>query len=75
VVALSARPARGPLLQPLERAELMAWLRREQPHARKQSTWKAFCRAALRVPAFRLLRGASPADTAAALRGLLESRA
>jgi hypothetical protein len=75
VVALSARPARGPLLRPLQRAELLAWLRREQPHARKQSTWKAFCRAALGVPAFRLLRGASPADTAVALRGLLGSRA
>jgi hypothetical protein len=73
VVALSARPARGALLQPMERAELLAWLRREQPHARAQSTWKAFCRAASRVPAYRLMRGATPADTARALRGLLRA--
>jgi hypothetical protein len=75
VVALSAQRARGPLLQPLKRAELLAWLRREQPHARAQATWKDFCRAVARLPAYRLMRGATPADTARALRGLLGSRA
>jgi hypothetical protein len=76
VVALSARQARGgALLQPLGRRELLAWLRREQPYARAQSTWSAFRRAVVKVPAFRLLRGATPAATAKALRGLLEPRA
>jgi hypothetical protein len=42
-----------------------------QPYASGQPNWREFVTAILRLPAYRLLRGAHPADGAEAVRGLL----
>jgi hypothetical protein len=75
VVALSPRRARGTrLLERMEPEQMLRWLRREQPYARSQPQWPAFERGVARLPAYRLLRGSTPAHTADALRELLAGR-
>lgn len=75
VVALSPRHAKGGrLLEPLPPAQALAWLRREQPYASAQPTWREFCRRIADVPAYRLLRGKHPEDAADALGGLLATQ-
>jgi hypothetical protein len=75
LVVLSKRQARGDaLLRALSAREAGAALRRLQPYAARQPGWQDFQTAAAGLPAFRLLRGASPADGAAAVRALLERR-
>jgi len=72
-IALSRRHARGTqLLEPMSRAQLTTHLDREQPYARAQHGWRSFRRRLQSLPAFRLLRGAHPHDSASALRSLLE---
>ena len=72
VIALSSRRARGArLLEPLTPAQTLAWLEREQPYARSQPGWDDFRRNLAAVPAYRLLRGAHPEDSAHALQSLL----
>ncbi len=75
IVVLSRARARGKsLLEPLSRAALIAHLRVSQPYARAQDSWQALMRSAALLPAYRLLRGQTPEDSAAALRELLEAR-
>ena len=72
-VALSKRNARGErLLEPLSKPQLATHLEREQPYARAQPGWRSFRQRMQSLPAFRLLRGADPRDSATALRRLLE---
>jgi hypothetical protein len=72
-VALSRRQARGGrLLEPMSRAQLATHMEREQPYARTQRGWHGFRQRMQSLPAFRLLRGAQPNDSAAAIRHLLE---
>lgn len=72
LVLLSRRRSRaGALLRPLSAAAVRSALRRLQPYAAGQPNWREFVTRATRLPAYRLLRGAHPADGAVALRGLL----
>lgn len=72
-IALSRRHARGKrLLEPMSSAQLATHLEREQPYARAQQGWRSFLRRMQSRPAFRLLRGAHPQDSAPVLRALLD---
>jgi energy-coupling factor transporter ATP-binding protein EcfA2 len=64
---------RGPLLRPLSAERLLGRLRREQPYAARQPHWQGFCRRIAALPAFEMRRGATPADSALALRALLDA--
>jgi hypothetical protein len=71
-VLLSPRHTRqGGLLRPLSSAKLLARLQAEQPYAAGLPGWKAFCRRIGALPAFELRRGATPVESAHALRSLL----
>lgn len=76
VVFLSAkRAARGRILKPLSRRELVARLTATQAYASKQPHWAAFCQKAARLGAFELRRGRHPLEAAEALLELLQGRA
>lgn len=71
-VFLSRRRAgRRRALRALDRAELLARLRREQPYAAAKPNWRDFERRVLRVPAFELRRSEHPDVAVGLLRGLL----
>jgi hypothetical protein len=72
-VFMSAQGTDGtrPLALPLQRAELLARLRAEQPYSTNQPGWKRFTRNIARVPAFELRRGSHPNETVAALENIL----
>ena len=73
-IVLNPRRARhGPLLRPLSAQRLLARLRLEQPYAARQSRWQSFCRRIAALPAFEMRRGATPADSATALRELFDA--
>jgi len=73
VVMLSRRKARSgaSLLRKLPARDLLRALDRDQPYARSRPSWPALRANLRRLPIFRLERGSAPADTAAALAGLL----
>jgi hypothetical protein len=72
IVFLSAsRRARRARLAPLSRRAYLAELRAAQAYAASTPEWPAFARAALRVPAFELARGAHPLESVEALDSLL----
>jgi hypothetical protein len=72
LIFLTARRARGPdLLRRLPPAALPARLEKDQPYAAGQPGWSGFIRAAARLPAFELRRGAHPRAAVAALAALL----
>jgi hypothetical protein len=76
VVFLSAKSAaRGRILNPLSRRELVARLTATQVYAAKQPHWAAFCQKAVRLGAFELRRGRHPLEAAEALSELLRARA
>lgn len=74
LVFLSKGSARGqPLLRELDHAQAMARARRLQPYAAGRPEWREFVRRAVRLPAFELRRGSTPASGAAALGELLRA--
>jgi hypothetical protein len=76
IVFLSARSAgRGPLLRPLERADVLARLELAQAYAAGQPEWPAFRRGAAALAAFELRRGRDPNESVDALEQLLSARA
>jgi len=76
LVFLSARSARnGPVLQPLERADVLARLELAQAYAAGQPEWPAFRRRAAALAAFELRRGKDPNESVDALEQLLSTRA
>lgn len=72
-VLLSRRKsARGAsLLRELPARELLRALDRDQPYARSRPLWRELRTRLRRLPSYRLERGATAADTATALAGLL----
>jgi len=72
VVFLSKRAGRGPLLQPLSKAETLRRLAVEQPYAANQPGWAGFCRKVSQQGAFELRRGRHPEEAVAALRKFLK---
>jgi hypothetical protein len=75
VVFLSAKSAaRGRILNPLSRRELVARLTATQVYAAKQPHWAVFCQKAARLGAFELRRGRHPLEAVEALRELLRIR-
>jgi hypothetical protein len=75
VVVLSCRKARrgGNLMHELPAHELLRVLDRDQPYARSRPFWRTFRASLLRLPKFRLERGAAAVDTATALASLLRA--
>ena len=72
IVFLSARSAGGgPLLRPLERANLVARLESAQAYAAGQPEWPPFARGAAALGAFELRRGRDPNESVDALEQLL----
>ncbi|MBS0579612.1 MAG: serine kinase [Proteobacteria bacterium] len=69
VSADSARP--GKSLLPLRRRDAIARLAAEQPYAAAQPGWRAFARAAARIPAYELRRSGPPRDGITAIENLL----
>ena len=75
VVFLSAKSAaRGRILNPLSRRELVARLTATQVYAAKQPHWAVFCQKAARLGAFELRRGRHPLEAVEALHELLRIR-
>jgi hypothetical protein len=73
LIFLTASRARGStLLRRLSPEGVPARLRKEQPYAAGQPGWTRFLRAAARLPAFELRRGAHPRERVAALAALLD---
>jgi hypothetical protein len=76
VVFLSAKSAaRGQILHPLTRRELVRSLTATQVYASKQPHWATFCQKAARLSAFELRRGRHPLEAVEALRELLRAQA
>ena len=72
IVFLSARSAGGgPLLRPLERADLVARLESAQAYAAGQPEWPTFLRGAGALATFELRRGRDPNESVDALEQLL----
>jgi hypothetical protein len=72
LIFLSARRAPDPdLLRRLAPAAVPGRLEKDQPYAAGQPGWRGFMRAAARLPAFELRRGAHPRAAVAALAALL----
>ena len=73
LVLVSKKPARGgALLRPLSAAQTLAKLAASQPYAAGPPGLRALARQAAHLPAFELRRGVHPAQSARALRKLLE---
>jgi len=71
-VFMSARrAARGPLIRPLQHADLLTRVEASQPYAASRSHWPTFKKRIGRVPAFELRRGAHPGEAVEALKSLL----
>lgn len=76
IVFLSARTAsKGPLLRPLERADVLARLELAQAYAAGQPEWPAFRRGAAALAALELRRGRDPNESVDALERLLRAGA
>ncbi len=76
VVMLSRKVSgNGSLMRELPARELLRALDRDQPYARARPFWRTLRAGLRRLPKFRLERGATAADTATALAGLLSKRA
>jgi hypothetical protein len=74
LVVLSSTRARGSkLLVPISPFERDRVLRRDQPYASAQSTWRPFVERMATLPAYRLNRAPHPEEAVEALRTLLEN--